>query len=282
MKTGSVLMMVLCFTVMTVCTAAFADNPQQARNIILLTEYQQMGWGENFQFGALDDNGILWTYGSSTREDIPYKAEALLAWAESSDRLEAAGTVSREALSDMISMVNTVTAQDVVSHSYACDAGVQTSYAIRKDRDGKAEIIVLGMAGDETFENTDPAAQSLYKSLLSLFRSVTSYAGGGIIAPVGFQTVDILSFCGYEGVDLTKYIMTAYANDCETGAYETEPGINAADIMSMTVTGKQNSMSTTGNTVTYCFTDSNGNMIAAFEFYNDLLVCPDGMYTIKK
>ena len=245
-----------------------------------MTEYQQMGWGEAFQFGALDADGTLWVYGSTTREDIPYEPEALLAWAESSDRLEAVGTISDAALTDIISLVKTVPAQKVISHSYACDAGVQTSYAVRKSRDGKAEIIVLGMAGDDTFENTDPAAQSLYKTLLSLFRSVKSYAGEENIAPAGFQAVDMLSFCGYQGVDLTKYTMTAYANDCETGASETEPGLSAQEIMRMTVTGKQNSISTTGNTITYCFTDSDGTVVAAFEFYNGLLVRSDGIYKV--
>ena len=273
--------MVLCFIVTSMCATAFAESTQQARNIILFTEYQQMGWGEVFQFGALDADGTLWVYGSTSREDVPYEAEDLLAWAETSDRLEAAGTVSHATLSDIISLVNTVPMQKVVTHSCACDAGTQTSYAIRKDRDGKVEIIVLGMAGDDTFENTDPAAQSLYKSLISLFRSVKSYAGEGNIAPAGFQTVDVLSFCGYNGVDLTKYTMTAYANDCETGASETEPGLSEREIMRMTVTGKQNSMSTTGNTVTYCFTDASGNTVAAFEFFNGLLVCSDGMYTVE-
>ena len=281
MKTRFVLMMVLCFIVTSMCATAFAESTQQARNIILFTEYQQMGWGEVFQFGALDADGTLWVYGSTSRGDVPYEAEALLAWAETSDRLEAAGTVSHATLSDIISLVNTVPMQKVVTHSYACDAGTQTSYAIRKDRDGKVEIIVLGMAGDDTFENTDPAAQSLYRSLLSLFRSVKSYDGIANIAPAGFQTVDILSFCGYEGVDLTKYTMTAYANDCEAGASETEPVMSAEDIMSMMVTRKQNSISTTGNTITYCFTDTEDNMIAVFEFYNGLLVCSDGMYAVQ-
>lgn len=281
MKTKFVLLTVLCMIVVSVCFTAFAENTQQARNIILLTEYQQMGWGERFQLGALDDQGILWTFGSSTREDIPYESEALVAWAESSDRLEAVGSIPNEALTDIISLVETVPAQKVVSHSYACDTGTQTSYAVRKGRQNKLEIIVLGMAGDETFENTDPAAQSLYKALLSLFRSVTSYAGEEHIAPAGFRTVDILTFCGYHGVDLTKYTMTAYANDCETGASETEPELSAEDIMSMRVTGKQNSMATTGNTVTYCFTDPDGTLMAAFEFYNGLLVCSDGMYTVN-
>ena len=281
MKTRFVLMMVLCLIVTFMCAAAFAEDTQQPRNIILLTEYQQMGWGEAFQLGALDDNGTLWTYGNSTREDIPYEAAALLAWAESCDQLEAVGTISHDMLTDIISLVKTVPTQIVVPRSYACDAGTQTSYAIRKDRDGKLEIIVLGMAGDDMFENTDPAAQSLYKSLISLFRSVKSYAGEGNIAPAGFQTVDILSFCGYNGVDLTKYTMTAYANDCETGASEIEPELSAREIMRMTVTGKQNSMSTTGNTVTYCFTDASGDTVAAFEFFNGLLVCSDGMYTVE-
>lgn len=280
MKKMTALLIVLTLIVSFSCCAVFAVS-ENHRTIILMTEYQQMGWGEAFQFGALDADGTLWAYGSTTREDIPYHAEALLAWAESSDLLENMGSISSGKLSDIISLVNTVSAQKVVSHSYACDAGTYTSYAIRKDRDGKPEIIVLGMAGDDTFENTDPAAQSLYQTLLTLFRNVKSYAGEENISPAGFQPVDILSFCGYDRIDLTRYIMTAFVNDCETGASQTEPGLSAQEIMCMTVTGKQSSMSTTGNTITYRFTVSDGTVMAAFEFYNGLLVCSDGMYTIK-
>ena len=54
----------------TCCTAlAESVNP---RAIILMTEYQQMGWGEVLQFGALDADGTLWVYGSTSREDVPY------------------------------------------------------------------------------------------------------------------------------------------------------------------------------------------------------------------
>lgn len=280
MKKMTAYLIALMLIVSCMCSAALADSAMQ-RTIILMTEYQQMGWGEAFQLGVLDADGTLWTYESSTRGEIPYEAEGLLAWAEASDQLEAAGAISHTKLSDIVSLVKTVPAQEVVPQSFACDAGTQTAYAVRKDRDGRVEIIVLGMAGDDTFENTDPAAQSLYKSMLSLFEHVKAFAGEKDVAPAGFAKADILSFCGYEGVDLTQYTLTAWANDCETGASETEPAMSAADIMRMTVIGKQNSMSTTGNTVTYCFTDAAGSTIAAFEFCNGLLVRPDGMYAVE-
>ena len=281
MKKTLAILLTLTLTVFCLLDPALAETSKQ-RSIILMTEYQQMGWGETFQFGAIDRDGTLWGYSSSTREDIPYQADALLAWAESDGRLEALGTVPRDALTEIISLVETVPAQEVVSHSGACDAGVHTSYAIRKDRDGQAEIIVLGMAGDDTYENTDPAAQSLYESLLTLFRNVTSFAGDAYIAPAGFQPVDMLTFCGYPDVDLSKCTLTAYENDCEAGPTETESDRTARDILSLHVIGKKNSLSVTGNTILYCFTQPDGTVVASFEFYKDLLVMPDGMYRVSK
>ena len=51
--------------------------------------------------------------------------------------------------------------------------------------------------------------------------------------------------------------------------------------MAMTVTGKKNSLHTTGNTISYCFTDEEGSTVAVFEFCENLLVQPDGMYTVE-
>lgn len=263
----------------SVLSFACASSPVE-REIILLTEYRQTGWGEKFQLGALDSSGNLWVFESETRGDIPYEQEKLLSWAESTADLTLQGTLEKDKLADVASLVRTVQAQTASCQNCGCDAGEQTSLAIRRDRSGNREIIVLGISGDDTFENSDPSAQSLYKTLRRLFPAVVSYDGEGIMAPTGFQETDLLTFCGYEGIDLTKLTIKAFANDCEAGASEIEPQLSAAEIMNMKVTGKQNSLSTTGNTVTYFFCDADGNTVAVFEFYGKLLVSSDGMYTI--
>lgn len=277
MMTALVLLMIA----MLLITAAGAESVK-TREIILMTEYQQMGWGETFQLGAVDSDGRLWFCESDTRGDVPYGNEELLAWAETTDQLEPGRQIAKDDLADLVSLVQTVPVQTLSYQSGACDAGEQTSYAIRRDRQGNAEIVVLGASGDDTCENTDPGAQSLYRSLRGLFPGVTAFDGEEGMSPAGFQKTDLLTFCGCEGIDLTRLSMKAFANDCEEGPSEIEPPMNAEEIVKMAVTGKRNSLSTTGNTVFYCFEDGNGENIAVFEFYGELLVRPDGMYTVGK
>ncbi len=281
MKKLTALFMTLILAAVFSCNGARATD-KGARSIILMTEYQQLGWGDTFQLGALDADGNLWSYADSTRGDIPYEDEELLSWAETTDELELFGRLSPDELSDIVSLVYTVAAQDVVYQGAACDAGTQTSFAVRKDQNGNAGIIVLGASGDSLYENTDPAAQSLYLTLRKLFPDVISYYGELSISPIGFQSTNIMTFCEFEGLDLTQYKMTAYHNDCEEGPVEIEPAMSASEIMEIVVTGKKNGMFTTGNTVTYFFEDMNGEEVASFEFFDNLLVCPDGMYSICK
>ena len=47
------------------------------------------------------------------------------------------------------------------------------------------------------------------------------------------------------------------------------------------VTGKASSMGATGDTTIYTCYDANGKPLASFEFYGELLVRSDGMYTVK-
>lgn len=49
------LLMILClFAINGVAIA-------EAREIIMITEYRQMGWGMQYPIGAVDSNGNLWT-----------------------------------------------------------------------------------------------------------------------------------------------------------------------------------------------------------------------------
>lgn len=281
MKRTFALFTVLLLTAVCLCAAAAAETPAK-RELILVTEYRQAGWSDRVLLGAVDNEGKLWTLEAEPAGDIPYGREELLPWAETADALEPCGTVSGDALADLKSLVQTVPAQELSYQSFACDAGEQTSFAVRRDRNGVAEIIVLGASGDDTFENTDPGAQALYKTLRELFPDVPAFAGEGAMAPAGFAETGLAAFCGYDGPALEELTMTAYANDCEAGSAATEPRISAEEIARMTVTGKKNSMAVTGNTVTYVFSGADGESAAAFEFFGDLLVRPDGMYSVRK
>ncbi|MDO4483984.1 MAG: hypothetical protein Q4C54_06010 [Clostridia bacterium] len=249
----------------------------ESRTIILMTSYQQLGWGERFSFGALDDEGNLWTYSSLSRDGVPFEDDELLTWAETTDLLEEAGSISSNSLFDIKSLVNTVQPQEEHYSSDACDAGTQKSFACR----GKDDIVLLGTSGDSMFENTTPAAQSLYRTLRKLFPKVPSFNGDPYISPAGFQPVPLLEFCGYVDLDLTGLTVSACAMGCETGAEDFETELTPADFAAMTVTGMHSATMVTGGTDFYYLKDKEGNTAACIEFFGDLLVMPGGMYYVR-
>jgi len=253
----------------------------EPRQIILLTEYRQMGWGERYALGVVDDEGGLWSYACSSWTDLPFEMTELILWAENNNEFEYLGTLSSSQLREVKSLVITVRHGEGKPAQAACDAGTQSSYACRRDKDGKIETVLLGMSGDDMYENTDPSAQTLYRILRQCFAAVTAYDGEQGMSPKGFKAVSLEEFCGYDGLDLTALTLTAYRHDCEEGNIPTEPVLTGGDIASMIVTGKKNSLSVTGNTTVYAFTDDDGDTVAAFEFYGDLLVMNDGMYTVS-
>lgn len=266
--------MILCL--FAINCVAIAD----AREIIMITEYRQMGWGMQYSIGAVDSNGNLWTASLDDWSDIPAEPGELLLWAETTDLLESSGQISGEELMNLKSLIATVPVQTIQTETFVCDAGVHTSYACRRVRDGQTEVITLGKSGDDLFENTDPSAQTLYRSLISMFPNIESYDGEQF-APAGFQRTGIAEFCGYEKDDLSSLEVLAYINDCETGLSETEADKTVTEILSLWVTGKVNSLSVTGNTVCYHLVNPEGTVIAIFEFCGDLLVRADGMYALE-
>ena len=277
MKKGILLLMLL----LLVPALAFGETAPEQKTMLLITDYCQTGWGESFTLGAVDDKGNLWTLSLESWQGIPLSGEPFLQWVESEAALEMAGTLSASDLFDLKGMVAAVQAQEVTYTTSACDAGSQRSYACRRGGDGQTELVLLGASGDDMFENTDPTAQALYRFLRDTFPKVTAYDGESGMAPAGFQAVDLLTFCGCEGLDFTNLTLTAFYTDCETGPSETEPGLTAEEILQMMVTGKKNCNSVTGNTVTYRFTDKEGKAAASFTFCDGLLVTDDGMYKIS-
>ena len=253
----------------------------ESGKIILLTEYRQMGWGESYAMGAVDEQGNLWSLTLESWQEIPLSDEDFLNWVPSQSSLELVGTLSSSELFDLKGMVAAVEEMEVTYTSAACDAGYQQSYAYRYDSTGQAEAILLGASGDEVFENTDATAQALYRFLRQTFPEVTSYDDQAGMAPAGFQAVSLMRFSGYEGLNPDGLSLTAWYDDCEAGMSEIAPELTLDDLKRMSVSGKKNCNSVTGDTVVYRLTDAEGNVIARFEFYDGLLVMPDGMYTVQ-
>ncbi|MDO4492819.1 MAG: hypothetical protein Q4C53_02920 [Clostridia bacterium] len=92
----------------------------------------------------------------------------------------------------------------------------------------------------------------------------------------------IAAFAGYGSVDFGGLTMSCWENDCESGPAERAPKMTAEKLLSLTVTGKDSDLAVTGGTVTYRFSDADGKTVAAFEFYDDLLVRDDGMYALTR
>ena len=89
-------------------------------------------------------------------------------------------------------------------------------------------------------------------------------------------------FCGYWGTDFDGGRWTRAELDCEAGLGEEIELESAPEwIVSGIVTGKAGSMGTTGGTTIYTCYDQDGLPLASFEFYGELLVRSDGMYTVQ-
>ena len=164
------------------------------------------------------------------------------------------------------------------------DAGTERSYAVQYDNEEQAHCILLGMSGDDCFENTDPDAQALYLYLRTMFPQVTCY--GGDMGPRGFEPVSIRTFCNLEGLDPDHLEITACYVDCETGplpiTLTEEDRLALLDLIrNGVVIGKSNATMVTGGTTSYDLSDPDGNYLTSLEFYEGLLVRSDGMYAIS-
>ena len=271
---------------LTVIFCAFGSAEERPR-IILYTAYRQVGWGDAVQIGCVDEDGGLWSaVGYDSKLKWPYRWEEQLDYLRTSDTLTEAGTLPHDDLFSLQSLIASVKPTEEKTQGWMCDAGTETSVALRYDREGNATAILLGMTGDDFLENTDVNAQALYAKLRVLFPFVRSYAGE-INRPWGFQPVSVASFCGLEGIDWENVTITAYNNDCESGPEEME--ITAEDakqviqyMKTAMVTGKENAADVTGGYMTLCSSDRNGNLLGFINLYEGLLMRGDGMYRVER
>ena len=248
---------------------------------ILFTYYRQMGWGDRVEIGYLDDKGNCWILkGSDSDLEWPFNAEEQIQFLQNHD-FEKTGTLKFDDLFALKSLISSVKASDGKSQPAANDAGTERTYAVRYDRDGTADPILLGMSGDDMFENTDYNAQGLYLAARSLFPEVTAY--GGDMGPSGFVPIRITEFCNLG--DLNGATVHAVYNDCEEGSIEIDLSRSEQrEILNLIgngyVTGKVNAIGTTGDFRTYSF--YRGDQYLGFvDICGDLLYASDGMYSIS-
>lgn len=278
MKRASIWLLALIIA-MAAITAQAAAAPERP-GMILLTVYQQMGWGDRIDVGCVDEEGGVWTMtGSASSLGWPGGIEAQLSYLHDTPHLERIGEFDSDELFDLKGLIACTEAQPVKASPVANDAGTEISYAIRYA--DAPEAVRLGMSGDDVYENTDPNAQALYALLRRLFPNVTCY--GDTMGPAGFQPVPAIEFLGLDREVVQSAKIKAYINDCEAGPIEAksvDEGVREI-ILSGTVTGKANATLVTGGTTSFGFYDEEDHYLGGFEMYRGLLVTGDGMYRIE-
>ncbi len=271
---------VVCFFVLAllISVPGYADKPPVRP--ILYTYYRQLGWGDSVQIGYVDSNGDLWALkGNDSELEWPGGRENQLRYLEE-HQFEKIGKLDHDDLFDLESLVGVVKKDEGPALPVANDAGTESTYAIQYDRDGNASTVLLGMSGDDVYENLDPNAQGLYLAARRLFPFVTCY--GGSIGPVDFIPVSLTSFCHLG--DLHGASVKAYYMDCETGPKERdlskeEQSDIINEIMNSNVTGKVSATDITGGFTDYYFSIGNEEL-GHISIYNGKLYHSDGMYSI--
>ena len=270
------LVLVFSFLLPTFASAEKAPKP------ILYTYYRQVGWGDRIELAYVDTNGDLWILnGFDSELHWPYKAEEQLQFL-AENKFENIGRLEHNDLFDLKSLVYAVEKSDAPSYPAACDAGTERTYAVQYDRDGNAEAILLGMSGDDCFENPDPNSQGLYLAAHKLFPNVTFY--GAPMGPAGFIPVSLVDFCKLD--DLTGTTVKAWYIDCESGQREIslpqkDQSLILYDIQHSMVTGKVSATDTTGGYSDYSFYRGD-KCLGSISIYDGLLYCSDGMYSIER
>ena len=281
--------LVLAVFLLCALLAGAAGAEKDARRMILVTYFTQLGWTDTITIGCVDDDGNLWTMESVYTElQWPASPEEQLVFLAEAKNLEKAGRIDGDDLFDLKGLVNCAEDRGRDTEYVADDAGIEFSYAAQYDSDGLTGIVLLGASGDECFENTDPNAQALYLWLRKTFPDIPSYAyDDSGMGPKGFQPVPVIEFLKMQDLDLTGATVTCYAVDCEAGLIESEVSDEDREwildlLKNGTVTGKANATMVTGGTWVYIINDAEGNDIGSVELYRGLLVMNDGMYSFSR
>ncbi len=271
----------ICFTYLMLAPATAHADTVSPRPI-LYTYYRQMGWGDRVEIGYVDSNGDLWKLeGNDLELEWPFNAEQQLQYLRKHE-FEKTGTLEFDDLFDLKSLVASVQEFDGSPTAAANDAGTERTYAVRYDREGNSESVLLGMSGDDMFENRDSNAQGLYLAAHKLFPHVTCY--GPPMGPTGFIPVRITDFCGLG--DLSGCTVTATFIDCEAGPKQItltdeKQAELLNDLLNRVVTGKVSAVDTTGGYRIYYFYRGD-DCLGSISVYNGLLYLSDGMYATER
>lgn len=265
--------------------AACAETP----DIVLVTVYEQMGWGDRISVGFVDRKGGLWVLeGSASELKWPYAPEEQIAYLLQSEQKVQVGQLSADDRFALNGLIECAEPQEPDPQGWACDAGTQRSYAVL-NQDGQTEIMMLGITGDDMWENTDVNAQALFAHLRRLFPNVRCYADEYMDTTGkswGFTPVKLRDFLQIDWLDREDITMECWMTDCEEGLLDYPLADGDTEIIlnilrNASVTGKANATQVTGGTYVFRFSNGEGEYLGSFEVYDSLLVVSDGMYYIE-
>lgn len=263
--------------------AASADAGRSPR-ILLMCCYQQEGWGEGSSATFLDEEGCIWRYESAA--PLPDTDEERLAFLAETDSVVHAGQVDFWRMLDLLSLIEAAQPWPLEPQpAGAADFGLYTYSAVRYGADGSAEVIPLAVSGDRTAENLEPNAYALY---VALFHEIMIHETADLtwLQPMNIPHEPLAAFCGldatlFEGATLSVSYCDPQSGEREHTLGEDEMREKLDWLAGLVVTCKQNALPPAGHTCVYTLYSPQGERLAAFAFFRDLLVTGDGMYAVE-
>ena len=286
-KSSLLFLLILLYTILLSASAA-AETSAPASQVVLYT-YYQAAEEDRLEIGCIDRKGNLYSLsGSGSDLQWPASAKDQPAWFTSRTDFTRLGSVKQAYRDRIRNLLTTVRDHGTQARSNPGSLGTEVSYAVRYEHDGTPVLTLLGMSGDQVFENTDPDAQSLYRVLRSVFSDVTSFAyNDPDLGPSGFQPLAVTDFLGVLPAGVETARITAVYSDCETGNHPVDLSKEEIEtirhmILYGMVTDKADSMLTTGSITTYYLTTPSGKNLFSLEMHGNLLVGSDGMYYLSE
>lgn len=273
---------ILCAICFFPLTAAPADAGRSPR-ILLMCCYQQDGWGDGSSATFLDDEGCIWRYESAA--PLPDTEQARLAFLAETDSVALVGQLDFWRMLELLSLIELAQAWPLEPQSAgAADFGLNTYSAVRYGADGSAEVIPLAVSGNWTAENPEPNAYALY---VALFDEIMIYetANPTWLQPMNLPREPLAAFCGLEETIFEGATLTVTFSDPQSGEHmaaldEDEMQEKLDWLAGLVVTLKRNALPHAGPTCVYTLYSSQGEKLATFAFFHDLLVTDSGMYAV--
>lgn len=259
-------------------SASAAVKAERVPEVMLVSVYRQTGLGGLVQIGAIDTDGRVWyaEFDEGTAQ-LPSDPAGMSEFVAANNILIRQGELDWYDTDRIRSLILGLEASEAKAVPAADGAGIQESFAFCGNGDAP---VVLGVSGDELYENTAPEAQELYLILRRTFPDLTSYYGEEGISPIGFRPVPLLAFLGRDDIDISRLTLKTFLNDCEAGPIEVENDISLSELLARYVTGKESCVSVTGGFYSYDLFDADGEFVFSVSLYKGLLYTNDGMYRL--